>query len=905
MKKMIALLALFLTGLGLSAAEYGRTVREKCEFRYVVAVGNPEIKLEPSDRSKTIEKTSPGDIIYVSNKELTYVGGVNWVEIPGSRGFIKEDNLRREMNPYYVTDAPKPYNPLAGMKISTVPKWIIITVIVLTVLLSLVALVLLLGDPFEFDNLTIFGNLRHPNLHKYESAGAEKIYGEGMRKNMFLCPETYWTFLVAAGVFVLAFVASILIFIIIGSLVWLLSWIGCITLYILYWVIGIGGILAALGFGFYLFSEKDGCLGLIVGGALLGVAIFISVMIFSNLDELYYFADDVASFGQSVFSTFNIFSAALELVMNYGIAVLIVAFAPLCVYLVCAVLYLLFAGSLILYEHIVMKRYNVQHPCPTCGRPSEPAEYYSHGIPLPVNLKPGPWGLFHITHPATSEKMPTLFLNGKDNYARKCPHCNSFVRANVGIEKHIAVAGVHNSGKTTLLYRLISEMLHKKIGKESVCAFTDKAGSDEAALQSFLDTIKNGEAMTSDVDQTMRGRHKAIQLLVNNPKNLLPYRLYLNDVAGEMFSENGDSGSADTDSVSYLKNTNLVLFVVNPYTMNRMPEFSDKMNRWYDANVSGIVPEEDRFDMKSSVDALKNHVDKFRSGKEASDISIMIVFTRIDSGYLKGYETSDSAALEQFAIKEMGMEGIINSLHTSFKNISFHAVQSVKAASVSGVPELLDSIFDKLDISFKNVSEEALAANRHKAEERMKDIALNSTAKAVPVKHWTKEEDEYMYGIVSTLAILLVWAALVSSALIFHSISSKKNYYRVSQAVEVLFKENKRNYAAVISVIDESLENDILTKRHRTQLETARSECNKRYSAYVYELLGKVKVNFVAGDKGRACAAEISARYHVMDTLKKIRESLDEIKELAPDNAEYQQYEKQFQDILDKYKIAL
>ena len=143
--------------------------------------------------------------------------------------------------------------------------------------------------------------------------------------------------------------------------------------------------------------------------------------------------------------------------MNTKETALVISAAPLLLFLAAAVLFMIFAFGLMIYENIKMKRYNVSHPCPFCGEHSEPAVYLSDGIPLHVPLRPSVWGMFNITHPATGEKMPTLFLKGKDNLDRRCVHCDNLISAKIGAEKHIAVAGVPNSGKSTLLNRIVSE----------------------------------------------------------------------------------------------------------------------------------------------------------------------------------------------------------------------------------------------------------------------------------------------------------------------------------------------------------------------------------------------------------------------------------------------------------------
>ena len=532
MKKVFWLLVLLFAPIVLQATEYGR-YKKNCEIRYVVTSGSVNVRQTPSASGKLVGKLDAGDIIYVDSEEPISDVSSKWVRFSGESKYVSYDYVRKEHNPNYV--APKTtavkYNPFAGMRIADIPMWLIIAIGVTALLIAIIStcVVAMNSDTFYFPPL--IGELRHPNSRKYGYRNRE-VYGEGMRQNIFFCPEPYITFLEAAGIFVASFVVAVLLFLAIGGLVWVVCWGGSYLVYALFWILvvagyGVGGLLLLS----VLSSENDSKLLSIVIGA---VSLAIAIPTSTHQDGWYGFAETLQDWGTSVFSRFNVVMAAVEVVKSYWLYVLIVAVAPLVIFVVCAAIYSIFAGILILYEKIVMRRYNVKHPCPTCGLPSEPAEYYSHNVPLPVPLRPSSYGLFTITHPATSEKMPTLFLNGKDNLARKCPHCGSFINAKVGTEKHVAIAGVPASGKTTLLYRLISEMLRKDIDGEKVCRFTDKAGTDEASMQAFLQTISDGKAMTASALKTADGRHKAIQLLVNNPKNLLPYRLFINDVAGSL-----------------------------------------------------------------------------------------------------------------------------------------------------------------------------------------------------------------------------------------------------------------------------------------------------------------------------------------------------------------------------------
>lgn len=899
MRKMLLWLIMLLAPIVVQATEYG-FYKKNCEIRYVVMSGSVNVRETPSASGKLVGKLDAGDVIYVDSENSVPDGDAKWIKFSGESKYVSYDYVRKEHNPNYV--APKvsaaKFNPFAGMLLADIPMWLIITVGVTALLLAIISTCVVAMNSDEFFFPPLIGELRHPNSRKYGYPNRD-VYGEGMRQNIFFCPEPYITFLEAAGIFVASFIVAVLLFLAIGGLVWVACWGGSYLVYALFWILvvggyGVGGLLLLSVFS----SENDSKLLSIVIGA---VSLAIAIPISTHQDGWYGFAVTLQGWGTSVFSRFNVVMAAVELVKSYWLYVLMVALAPLVIFIVCAAIYSAFAGILMLYEKIVMRRYNVKHPCPTCGLPSEPAEYYSHNVPLPVPLRPSSYGLFTITHPATSEKMPTLFLNGKDNLARKCPHCGSFINAKVGIEKHVAIAGVPASGKTTLLYRLISEMLRKDIDGEKVCRFTDKAGTDEATMQSFLQTISEGKAMTVSALKTADGRHKAIQLLVNNPKSLLPYRLFINDVAGELFTVDT---SNQNDAVSYLMNTDVLILAVDPFTLKQSSgvKFSPKMRKWYDSYAEKNGDYLGKFDIGEAVNELINKIEKFRSKSQASKISLMFTFTKTDSGYLEGVDVTSSDALQSFAVNDLGLSAVLAKLSTAFRNISFHAVQAVSAASRSGVPEMMEDIFDDLDISFKGVRGKALKKNREEAETEMKKRNSEDAQKPHEVVH--VDPDDELMPLVRVMVIVAVWAILIATSLFLWSSMSQHNVRAAENKVAAVVKQNPQAYSKVIEIYTYTLEHEVLKKKDHQMLEAKRDRILKDYKMKTDELSGILKTNFQSVN-GRQCAVEISAKYGVMDSLKEVRKTLDAFREIAPNDTEYLKYEKMFNDILAKYNVVL
>lgn len=900
MKKLLLLLVTLIVTLGLNAAEYG-TLRSVCPVRYSVTSGEVAVRFSPNMKAKKVRTINGGDIVYVDNEERITSDNIQWVKVSGEDAYIPVRMLTVENNPYYVHTAPKVMKTKGLVKFGfyDLPRWLAWTL--LSVWLGLAFLLCLAVSLV----LPPFGGVgERPNLEKFVKNPEDKdqvsaIYGNyGMRKILFFNKQPYITFLHIAACFVISFIVTLLLFLLIGSLVWGSCWIGRILLVSLYWILVVvgygGGGIAALGAVF----AGDGCGEKIIFGVVGGLLIWMGVAVGNAQDAIYGAGLSMVEWGNRVFEVFNIFSLSIYIVKTYWFTALLIALAPLALFLVCAVLFLTFAGILILCENAVMKKYNVEHPCPMCGRPSEPAVYLSHGKPLPVKLHPGMWGLFNITHPATGEKMPTLFLRGKDRLERQCASCDDIISANVGVEKHVAFAGVAKSGKSTLLYRVVAEMLRTKVGSESVCAFTDDLGDDEITAKRFLKTIENGQQMKEFPVKTTDERHKSLQLIVSNPKGLLPYRLYVNDVAGEVFRS---KNSQNLETASFLKNTDVLVFVLDPFTVKSDElEYSERMKAWCEQNIPAGAKKQSQIDVKEALDTLSNMLLHLQGRKDSSNIDMMFTFVKTDTGYLSGVDVNDQEALKQFAIVDMGLGQVIHDLSHIFKNVTFHAVSAADSVDKSGVGAFVDGIFDRLDISFKKVTPQALSENKSKAlVEKTRRLAEDQRYSTY---HQKKPYSEY--GL--TIGVALAFALAIFGVWIGGDISKsiqEKNYKAVVAKVDALMKDPKAADAA-IDLISKAMVEQNLSTEHLRSLNIRQSEVKTERMRYIDSMMSVLYSN-IESVGGKLSNVEISARYGALDNLKDIKSKLDELLTIIPDDAELLGYKEKFEKVLNKYKIAL
>lgn len=868
MKRFLSTVLFLVACISAAATEYG-VDRAACRDCYYVTSGVVTVRKSPKNSAGKAFTAYGGDVFYVDSEELFEdSSGAQWIRISGDMGYVPLRGLTRQDNPNYV--APQGETPLTF----TAPLWL---------KLALLAVFLLYCVLFFW-------------LFRYRWGWIKPFFGiedkNGMRKILFYNSEPYVDCLMLVVVFLFAFVSTFLLFIIIGGGTLGLAWVVRILADILIWVLIIGGILGGLWACGHAFSKDEvgGCLAQLAwfsGGVF---AVWLGIQATGWTHDVYDFGSRLVFYGDNVYEAFSVFEIAWILILKYWKYALLVAFIPIVVLGVCGLGFMLFNGALILAEKATMRAYNVKNPCPNCGKPSEPAIYYSQGSPLPVKLMPGRYGVFFIDHPVTGEDMPTRMRHGKALLERECPHCHKMIKAEMGEEKHVAFAGLSGSGKTTLMFRLMARALDRRVGSEPVARFTDSTGPDDRRFKRFYEEIKGGKRMERFPESTTRGRHKALQVLVSNTKSLMPYRMYFNDLAGEMFT-------ADKNEVSdapFLKNTDVVLFCLDPTTMKTSGlRLSQDLKDWFLSK--GINPAENngRVDINSAVDRLLNMIANYRGKEGARKIDLIVNFVKTDEGYLGKYRSSDQAHLRAFMEDAMGLGNVLVRLEQAFRKVSFFAVSAMEAAETSNVDSLLDSIFDGLGISFKGVKEEELRKNRMDSEKLMKereDAAANAVKDGAPA----------VLGALISAVVVLV---LVVGWLIYDGRSKNSNYDRTVVAVE-RYLEEPNGYDNALNCIDAALSGKRLSSKQREQLNELRQDVVHGRQNYVDGLVTALDANVTAA-RGRMSNLEMCAKNQVLDPVRNFRTRLEELEAFDPGNADAARFRSELERLLNKYHISL
>ena len=491
-----------------------------------------------------------------------------------------------------------------------------------------------------------------------------------MRRMLMFNHQPYLLVAYLALSIILSAAIGVAILFVVGGVSYLLLWV----VKLLIWALIIIGWIAFVGGAIALFVAKEGagCLPLAGGGVIV------------------YFQDTLSNWGNmcveagfSFFSALNIWEYCQYLFSAYVPKLFLIASIPIGIGISAAILALFCAFAFWLTETIMTRKYNIKHPCPFCHNPSEPAVYLSNNVELPVKLRPSMYGLLHITHPETGEKMPTMLLNGRDNLSRKCPHCDRIINYKTGIEKHIAFVGLPGSGKTCLTYRFVGNMMRN----DENIRFTDDVGKE--AQQIILD-IKNGKVQDLASKTSVNDMRRSLQILVPG-KALIPYHFFINDVGGELFTTSG----VESKYLQFFKNVDSVSFLIDPYTMDFSEyETAGTFAKWYKTNIldKQLLRHSARF--SNILHTVKAMSDQFVH--KTKDIHVNIVLVKIDTGYISKEIIGNEAELKDIVVNQMGMAAEIMDLENTYASLHYYAVSSLKNV---GIYRLTMGIIKDLEIN--------------------------------------------------------------------------------------------------------------------------------------------------------------------------------------------------------------
>ncbi len=493
---------------------------------------------------------------------------------------------------------------------------------------------------------------------------AGHVQSNGMKRLWMYNYEPYTKVGTMLLIALAAFVASIIIILLVGGFIWLAL---CVVEIIL-WAIIIIGWLALIFGGLALFAKEPvGCLPFILG-----------IVIVNYQDSIKKTGEELVDWGFEFMQSVNMFNWGLGVFVNYWDVILVVFIAPMLIFLAFAVLVITLNMLLNGFEFIVTRVYSIKRPCPTCGSTATP-DYIIGGKPHPVKLHPGVYGVFFHKSPVTGERVPTMLLNGRGKVTRKCKKCGSYINADAnrgfGTEIHIGVVGHRSSGKSYLLYSGLYSLMNSYPGR-----FTQVDANNETRIEDKIKRIKAGAGIQTDVAI----KYKAVQLMLASKLRPVPYHLFFYDVAGEKFDA---ASSSYKTAMDFYKNVQSIVFIVDPSMIDILGlPASAKFVDWHKQNAN-----HERYRMHGTFSVLKDIIDTV--GRKSNKIDFNFVCAKTDMGYLSelGYsQTPTESEIERFISTELGLTNLVNSAKASFRSVHFYTVS------------VMDSDMSKLKNMFVN-----------------------------------------------------------------------------------------------------------------------------------------------------------------------------------------------------------
>lgn len=532
-----------------------------------------------------------------------------------------------------------------------------------TVLLVIVLLLTLTGMIWALVRMT-----KKPFFRRH-------VLSNGMSRLWMYDSSRYLNVLSYFGIALGCFIGSILIIALVGGIAWLIAWIIKILFIIIIWV---GIILAVVGALGALAESEEAAAALIPG---------IIILCFQNTLERW--GEDIVDWSFSFLRRVNMIGWGFNFCVNLWDVILLIFLTPIALFLLVALIIIIFNSILNGIECIVTRIYSIRRPCPSCGS-TQPPEYIVGGKVHPVKLHPGTYGVFTQRSPETGQLIPTMLLNGKGKLQRKCPHCGTIINADTkrtfGTDVHIGFVGPRSSGKSYLLYSGLS------------CLVKSHQGTIQQ-VDADQDTRIEGKKQRIDARQGIQtnvaNKYRAVQLMVSSKLRPVPYHVFFYDVAGEKF--NAASSSYKT-AMDFYKNVQSIVFIIDPSMIDYtgIPA-SEKIKNW--ANRSSVNQGE-TYRIDNAYSVLKDILESV--GRKSKKIDFTFVCTKADMGYFEAdgvvRRGITEQGIEQFVRNSLGLGNLINSAKASFDNVRFFEI-SVTDGDTSKLKQLFEYLMKQRGVS--------------------------------------------------------------------------------------------------------------------------------------------------------------------------------------------------------------
>jgi hypothetical protein len=343
--------------------------------------------------------------------------------------------------------------------------------------------------------------------------------------------------------------------------------------------------------------------------------------------------------------------------------------------------------------------YKTYYRCPECHEPMKIPTYICPDCSTEhTRLWPSVYGVFNHTckgdllsntnnSRVCSKSLPTLTYLGRDNLLTKvCPNpeCKHPLDGIGGINAHIPVVGLPNSGKSHYMFMAIKQFKEEYSPAHSLDVSIPNS-LHARKYEDNINSLKNGQRLlkTSAAGDSAKG----LNLEVKKTNQAVPNLLYFYDLAGEYI---------DTDEQAelqrYFKYVDGAFFVIDPFSINQVRQrYQDALSNNTDIQD---LPNQDLDAAYERMLFLFEKNKKKRKGKKFTQ-PVAIIVTKVDCadleqqiGVYKAREymashsdiTNEQDAMNILIknfLEDNGAGNLVRNIELNFSNVRFFSCSNI------------------------------------------------------------------------------------------------------------------------------------------------------------------------------------------------------------------------------------
>ena len=245
-----------------------------------------------------------------------------------------------------------------------------------------------------------------------------------------------------------------------------------------------------------------------------------------------------------------------------------------------------------------------------------------------TRLVPGKYGILK-RRCNCGAKLPTTFMNGRGKLKAYCPDCGQSLSGDTASRQYaIPVIGGPSVGKTCYINMAIEQMI-STVAPQKGWEVSFISEDDEKAFKATSSALKKGVRPLKTESDALT----AYQLMLTMPNEKIGRRIYVYDIAGEMFSSSGDIQR--NNAYNYADG---FIFLIDPLSIARYAmEVEDKIN----INSYGVSTK----DFDEILNIMLINLEKMfgLSAKDVLKLNLAVVINKMDIPGLEALIGDDAA----------------------------------------------------------------------------------------------------------------------------------------------------------------------------------------------------------------------------------------------------------------------